>query len=345
MLCLPVINLQAFAACPQFLPGQQVGTIGSSAINEASGIAASRKNHNILWTHNDSGDSARVFAINTSGHMLGVYTLNGTVAIDFEDIAVGPGPLENMHYLYIGDIGDNNATRPCITVYRVAEPNVVSSQSPVAVSQADIDTIKLQFPDGPRDAETLMVDPRTRDIYIISKRDFPSKVYRAAYPQSTSQTTTMQLVANLPFGLAVGGDISPTGDLVIVKGYFSSAWLWKVEKDAEFSTAFAKPACSIPVLWEPQGEAICFNSNGCGYFTLSEGSYQPLYYFPRDIEPLTANLDGDCDVDMYDYSVFASKYADSPNDSAADLDGNGYVDVADLAIFAAQWLRGKSISD
>jgi len=332
-------TLRPWSGCPQFLSGQKVGTVELAAVNEASGIVASRKNQDVLWVHNDSGDSARVYAMNAAGEHLGVYSLSGAGAVDWEDIAIGPGPIGGLDYLYCGDIGDNSAWRSYITVYRVVEPQVDSQQSPVNAALNNVDAIRLKYPDGSRDCETLMVDPLTRDIYLISKRETPSKVYRASYPQSTTQTTTMELVTTLPWGWAVGGEISPTGKLIIVKGGHNAS-VWKVENVSELWQAFAGPECLVSLISEPQGEAICFSGNGCGYFTVSEGSHQPLYYFARDIEPLSANLDYDCDVDMRDYALFASEYTDLPNDSFADLDGNGYVEIADLAILANKWLEG-----
>lgn len=339
LLCSIIMTLQARAVCPQFDPGQQIGTIESSLINEASGMAASRRNPSVLWVHNDSGDSARVYAINTAGKSLGVYSLSGVQAVDWEDIAIGPGPTDAADYLYCGDIGDNNATHSFITVYRVIEPYVDADQSPVTETLTGVDAIKLQYSDGPRDAETLMVDPLSKDIYIVSKRDTPSKVYRAPYPQSATQINTLQLVAALPWGWATGGDISPTGNLIIVRGYLNAS-LWKVEDKTQLWKAFDTPPCPILLAAEPQGEAICFNSNGCGYLTTSEGTNQPIYYFARDTEPLPGNLDGDCDVDLHDFAIFTAAYTDSPAHSIADLDGSGDVNISDLALLAEQWLFG-----
>lgn len=339
LLCAAIMTLQVEAACPQFSPVQQTGTIESSLINEVSGITASRRNPSVLWVHNDSGDSAHVYAINTAGKSLGVYSLSGVQAVDWEDIAIGPGPDDTADYLYCGDIGDNNATHSYITVYRLIEPHVDADQSPVTETLTGVDAIRLQYPDGARDAETLMVDPLSGDMYIISKRETPSKVYRAPYPQSTTQINTLQLVAALPWGWATGGDISPTGNLIIVRGYFNAS-LWNVEDKTQLWQAFAGPPCPIPLAAEPQGEAICFNSDGCGYLTTSEGTSQPIYYFARDTEPLPGNLDGDCDVDLHDFAIFAAAYTDSPAHSIADLDGSGDVNIADLALLAEQWLSG-----
>ncbi len=325
--------------CPQFSAGTAVGALQSPLINEASGLAVSRKNANVLWTHNDKGGSPRIFAINRDGAHLGIYNLAGASARDYEDIAIGPGPAEGLDYLYIGDIGDNYGQWSEITIYRVAEPVVDSNQLPAVITLVDVDSITLQYPDGARNAETLMVDAPTKDIYIVTKEMPNSRVYRAPYPQSTNSTITMEYKCRLPWGTAVGGDISPAGNLIIVKGY-SNASLWKVEEDSELWQAFSGPECSIPLVTEPQGEAIAFNSNGCGYFTVSENHYQPLYYFARDIEPLLANLDCDCDVDIHDYAIFASEYTELPTDSIADLNGNGRIDIGDLFTIANEWLLG-----
>ena len=88
---------------------------------------------------------------------------------DWEDIAIGPGPQANVDYLYVGEIGDNDSKHKSIKIYRVPEPNVDANQTPVVVTVRGVETIELTYPDGPRNAETLMVDPLTKDIYIVSK--------------------------------------------------------------------------------------------------------------------------------------------------------------------------------
>ena len=117
-----VFTAGAGADCPPFAPGRQVGTVAHAAIDEASGVVASRKNPGVLWVHNDSGGSARAFAMNTLGTHLGIYNILGAGAWDWEDMAAGPGPVAGQSYLFLGDIGDNAAVRSSIVVYRVAEP-------------------------------------------------------------------------------------------------------------------------------------------------------------------------------------------------------------------------------
>jgi hypothetical protein len=234
----------------------------------------------VLWVHNDSGDSPRVFAVTPAGVLLGVWRIAGARAVDWEDIAVGPGPAAGAWYLYLGDIGDNRGQRRTVSVYRVPEPSVVPGQAPVAAVAEGAEEISLRYPDGPRDAEALMVDPRTGDIYVVSKSDARSRVYRAAYPQSISETITMELVATLPWGLATAGDVSPDGSEVVVRGYVNAS-LWQRARGTTVSAALAGPAVFVPLALEPQGESLCFDASGDGYYTVSEGKHQPLYWFAR----------------------------------------------------------------
>jgi hypothetical protein len=265
--------------CPQFLAGHKVGVIQSPLIDEASGIAASRKNPGVLWVHNDGGPPC-LYALSPQGKHLGIYTLSGARNRDWEDIAIGPGPEPNVDYLYVGDIGDNNSKHKYVTIYRVPEPRVDANQPAANVILTGVEAIGLLYPDGPRNAETLMLDPLTKDIYIVSKEE-PSKVYRAAYPQSTTSKTTLEYVAKLPWGTATGGDISGDGRMVIVRNYLAAS-LWLRPQNAPLWRAFEGDECKVSLIFEQQGEAICFDASGAGYFTTSEHTHQPIYYFPRN---------------------------------------------------------------
>jgi hypothetical protein len=266
------------AKSDEFLPGQQAGVVRSNLIREASGIVASRQNPGVLWVHNDSGDEARVYAIDAKGDFLGTCNIRGAKARDWEDIAVGPGPDPNQHYLYIGDIGDNQAKYPDVTVYRAPEPKVEAARAFGTMTTEMADAIRLTYPDGPRDAETLLVDPLTRDIYIISKRELFSKVYRAGFPQSTTEPTRMEAVAVMPWGFAVAGDVSPDGSRVIVRGMFNAS-IWMRPAGEPLWRAFSGKQLQLPLINEPQGEGICFDSEGLGYFTIGEMVHPPLHYF------------------------------------------------------------------
>ena len=264
--------------CPKFLAGRKVGTVEPARINEASGIAASRKNPGVLWVHNDDGP-AWVYALNREGKLLGTYNLVGARMRDWEDIAVGPGPEPNVSYLYIGAIGDNDGRKKGIAVYRVAEPNVDTGRSKAINEVNGVEVLEMNYPDGPRNAETLMVDPLTRDLYIVTKEG-KSRIYRAEFPQSTTEKTTLEYVTSLSWGTATGGDISPDGQEIVVRGYFGAS-LWIRPQKGPLWKAFDGPGCTVPIVIEAQGEAICFDANGAGYYTTSENKHQPIYYFEK----------------------------------------------------------------
>ncbi|MHA2069411.1 MAG: hypothetical protein ACXABY_34045 [Candidatus Thorarchaeota archaeon] len=271
---------KSIGQAPKFDAGRQVATVQTNLITEASGIVASRKNAGVLWVHNDSGDLPRIYALNTKGQLLGIYQLKEARLRDCEDIALCRGPDPNSDYLYIGDIGDNKARREFVTVYRVREPKVDLNQTLVKVEIGPVVSLNLEYPDRPKDAETLMVDPLSGDIYIISKRDLFAKVYRAKHPHSREDRIIMDRVAVLPWGFVVGGDVSPDGSLVIVRG-LNNASIWQRSDDQELWQAFLGKQSKVQLLSERQGEGICFDSHGRGYFTIGEMSNPPLHYFGR----------------------------------------------------------------
>jgi hypothetical protein len=274
----------SFAKSDAFLSGRTIGKVESDSLRELSGIAASRRNPGVLYVHNDSGDAPRIYAINEKAHLLGACHIQGATERDWEDIAVGPGPDPNRPCVYIGDIGDNGAKRSEIIVYRLPEPNVNALTPFGQMTIGPAEALRLVYPDRPRDAETLLVDPWTRDIYIISKRELAPRVYRAAYPQATTQPIKLEQVALLPLGtFPTGGDVAPDGRRVIVRGMFNAA-VWERPVGEPLWRAFSGPPKAIPVAAEPQGEAICFDSRGAGYFTISEGRHPSLYYF-APVEP------------------------------------------------------------
>ena len=100
------------------------------AITEASGLAASRRNPGVWWTHNDSGGPNQVFALSDSGALLSTITLTNAENRDWEDIAVGPPSGHGGATLYVADSGDNTVIqdptggRGNVRIYRLPEPAV-----------------------------------------------------------------------------------------------------------------------------------------------------------------------------------------------------------------------------
>jgi hypothetical protein len=253
---------------------------------EASGIVASTKNPDVLWLHNDSGDEPRLYAISTKGELLTTIKLGNATARDWEDIAYGPGPNKEITYLYVGDIGDNEAKRKDITVYRVEEPTVggKSQKQSLASNNVTADVFTFRYPDGARDAEALLVDPRSGDIFIVTKRDKQARLYRAAAPHATGTTRTLEFVSTLPMTLITGGDIAHDGRSILLKDYLH-VWHWTLGGKESVATALKRPGTRVTYMPEAQGEAICFTAKDDGYYTVSEredgGASAPLLFYPR----------------------------------------------------------------
>src|SRR5215213_4949521 len=113
----------------------RLAKLEDGAIDESSGVAASRRNPGLFWTHNDSGDGPFLYAFDRAGGKRGTWRVAGARAFDWEDMAAGPGPQAGQAYLYVGDIGDNDRSRREIVVYRVTEP---------VVTDADADTNRFE---------------------------------------------------------------------------------------------------------------------------------------------------------------------------------------------------------
>lgn len=237
----------------------------------------------MFWVHNDRDNENRLFAFNTNGKNLAVYYVDGIVNRDWEDIAIGPGPSDGIDYIYIGDVGDNNSEYDLKYIYRVPEPDVYFMQDPVTETLLGSETITCQYPDGVFDSETIMLDPLTKDLYIITKRELNDlKVYRAAYPQSTSEIIVMDHLATLNHYQLVAGDISPNGLEILIKDY-EKMYYWNRSADQNIWDVLTEEPIIVPYVEEIQGEAVCWAADAMGYYTLSEkaGVKLILYYYPR----------------------------------------------------------------
>ena len=247
-----------------------VHDLARTDLSEISGAAASRTNPGILYIHNDSGNSNQVYLTNGNGDNKGTLTLTPVGNRDGEDIAVGPGPVPGKNYIYVGDIGDNNSKYPSVLIYRFPEPDLTGKALPVNLNIDSLDIIELKYPDGPRNAETLMVDPLTKDIYIASKESNLSKVYVARYPQSIKSATVMTPVVQLYMNKATAGDISPDGSEILLRSN-ELIWYWKFPAGTSIPTALlTAPQVAPYANNEPQGEGICFAADGSGYYTDTE---------------------------------------------------------------------------
>lgn len=272
-----------------FANGVRFGVVTATEIVEASGIVASRQNPGVLWTENDSGFGGSVFALSTNGALLARYYVPFAFGGNYEDIAIGPGPNPEHQYIYLGDIGDDFLSRFSIRVYRFPEPAVYAYQSNAPPVQPTIDAqvIELRYPDGSFDAEALMVDPMTGDLFIATKQDPDSRLYRATRAQLDGggqvMLTFIREMSFSGFRSVSGGDISPDGRLIAMRRN-GRAWVWNRALTQTVGDALAAAGTTAPVPENPpeaNGEAIGFHHTGLGYFTISEGYPTTNYYFRR----------------------------------------------------------------
>lgn len=278
----PEPETAATALCDEYGEGLEVGKLESPSLAEASGLAASRKQSGVLWSHNDSGDSARVFAFDKSGKHLAEAKLEAAMPFDCEDLAMGPGPMPGADYIFLGDVGDNWAMRSAVFVYRFAEPAVEAGQEPATLTVTEYETLELFYPDGAHDCETVMVDPYNGDIVLVAKTagDTTAGVFVAPAPMTPGEPTMLLEAGTIMLELATGGDISPDGTRMIIKNYFEGG-IWIRKQSEPLTAALAAPRCQVPVVLEKQGEAVAFATDSSGYYTVSEFAHEPIYFYEK----------------------------------------------------------------
>jgi hypothetical protein len=244
--------------------------IGDPRVLESSGLAASRRHPGVLWTHNDSGDAARLFAIGPDGRVLATLRLAGVEARDWEALAMGRDD-RGRPALFVGDVGDNLGVWPSVTVYRVAEP--------VRLRDATVraERFRLRYPDGPRDAEALLVDPRGNRLYLASKDEAGGSLYRAPAALRGDQVNLLRRVRRVP-ALVTDGAFSPDGRLLVLRDYGA----------AHLYAASGRRLATVALPFQPQGESIAFSADGRSLLAGSEGAGSEVWRVPLPAVALPA---------------------------------------------------------
>lgn len=274
------------------------GRVERVELTEASGLAASRAHNGVLWAHNDSGQAAGLFAIDLAGRDLGFFALTAggqpVDALDVEDVAIDGSTI------YLADVGDNGRRRGSVTIYVFDEPEPGADGAVEVVR-----SIEVTYPDGPTDAEAVVVDPIDRVLVILSKDlddvTAPTRIYSVPLPidQTGDVSVEAELVGSLDVasisagsssisiggllfpGAVTGADLSPAADLVVLRTY-GSAWLFTRSAGQSVVEALGGEPCEGGAAGETQGEAIAFLPEGDNhggtvrYATLGEGLQQPV---------------------------------------------------------------------
>lgn len=263
---------------PEFETTPQVTPMSVSHLDEVSGMVPSLRFPNHLWLMEDSGSEPKIDLLRNDGTYIRKVHFTGSNR-DWEDIAAGPGPEDGKNYLYIGEIGDNDARYGDYYVYRFEEPG--EGQNSINA----FDTIHFRYPnDESYDAETLMVDPLNRDIYVITKNQLNVRVYRLPYPQNTSGLNVAEYMGSIKYFLIVSGDVSANGTEILLKAY-NAIYYWKRKPGENLYQVLSRNhQLTVPYIVEPQGESVCWDTDARGYYTLSEkgnGPVPPLYYYRK----------------------------------------------------------------
>ncbi len=254
--------------------------VSDPRITEASGIARGIASPGVVYVHNDSGDSARFFALDArTGATLASYTVPGATNVDWEDIAVARDR-RGVPSVWLADIGDNDAARDEVRIYRVDEPRGG------AVGPAEV--WRLRYPDSPHDAESLAVAPGGTGYVVTKSLLGASTVY--AVPPRPDGVQTLREIGEIRFTLtgtpggpnvvgeltATGAALSRDGSVFAVRTY-TDAYLWPVH-DGDVAAALRATPARVALPAQPQGEGI--SVDGSRLLLDSEGRGSAVYAVP-----------------------------------------------------------------
>ncbi|MFJ7086822.1 WD40 repeat domain-containing protein [Streptomyces griseus] len=229
-------------------------TIEDPRITESSGLAASRAHPGAYWTHNDSDDGPYVFAVDSrTGKTLATITMRGVgEPRDVEGISIGPDG-----DIYVGDIGDNlDGSWDHVWIYRFPEPKQLRDATVTAV-QYDV-----KYADGARNAEALMVHPKTGRVYIASKNEDGGGLYEGPAKLTAGSTNVFRRVGEVPW--VTDGAFSPDGTRLALRSYFSAREYvfenGRLGADRPVAAPFQRQAESVT--YTADGSALMFGSEG-----------------------------------------------------------------------------------
>lgn len=231
-------------------------------VRESSGAAFSRRYPGIVWTHNDSGDESRLYALTAAGELAGSVRVTGARNRDWEDLALAP--CGDTDCLWIADTGDNGKKRGHVDLVRVPEP------APGDEATRPAQVFRLRYPDGPHDAEALFA-LSSGELFLLTKGDDgPIALYRVP-PGRTGELQRLRTLAPaaVPHARQVtGADASADGRWVAVRTY-GSLFLYRTADLLAGRDSAALPV-DLAALREVQGEAVAVGRDGKVVLT-SEG--------------------------------------------------------------------------
>jgi len=239
-----------------YAPARQLCTLANAAIDESSGLAASRRRDGVFWTHNDSGDGPRLYAFNRKGEHLATITVGGAVARDWEDMA--SFTLRGKPWLLVGDVGDNARARRHSTLY-----------------------VEFTYAGGALNCEAVAIDAHGKTALVIDKAPRPTcRVF--AVPLKANERDrpwVVKPIATLTIPTVTAMDVSPDGLRAIVLTY-AHACEYARKPGETWADAFARAPRVVKLPGRRQGESICYGRDGKALYLTSEKTPTPLFEVP-----------------------------------------------------------------
>jgi len=270
-------------------PATVVAMLPESLI-EASGIARDPRREDLFWLHNDGGSETLLYGVDTTGVVLVTARIANVTNRDMEDVAIGR--CGSDWCVYLGDIGDNRSRRSSVRVHVIPLPALPDLEHDAGEQNGQMDSVdqelaalaswEFEYPDGPRDAEGLVIDDARGQLLIVSKgrRSAGIVLYSidlAELDEADRSIRTLNRVGRLaiPVGgstsqLVTAADLSPDGTTLAVRSY-ASLHLLPWSGAALQDTALVPYSALLFLAFEPQGEGVTWDAGGELLYLASEG--------------------------------------------------------------------------
>ncbi len=259
-------------ACPTFA-APKARSRPTGTLLEASGLVQSRLDPARLWAHNDSGDTPRLFALDSEGNLEAILQLDTAFPTDWEDLAAYENDAGEAHLL-IADTGDNTTSRDSVSFVILPEPLILDESTTYSTR-----TRSLAWTDGPVNVEAVFVDEQDQRVYLLSKTLSP-RLYSFSLVEADD---TLRFDGTLrgawPSGIVPNGaDFRFDQPFIAVRGETQAGLFLRRSGLSVFESLDTVP-CLIDLANEVQGEAIAIDASG-GLLTLDE-STNPLQLYDR----------------------------------------------------------------
>ncbi len=261
--------------CTLYSAPRQSGAVPAE-LPELSGLAASQRHPDVFWAHNDSGSALELFALDAEGKVRARLKLTGAEARDVEDVTVGPcAPGEERPCVFLADIGDNFERRDAVRLLRLPEPEALADAT------LPVDVLPFTYPDGPHDAESLVVDTRSGRLAVITKSHRSlGDVYaldglRTGAPIQAVKLGTLEVPEGVDRA-TTAASLHPSGQRLLLRTY-TRVWEVRQPDAARLEELLKGGIFEVPSGSQAQAEAITFLQDGRGYFLGTEFTSQPLW--------------------------------------------------------------------